>query len=1150
MILPLIFIIGSFNNNVEITGRTELSINLKIAFNEPSIEPVSIGFILSPFLPVCKYKIANCDTTAGNFVTADSPVEFGQAISLRGYNLYPVIVHPVFNANGRVLEAKKINLKIDFINYPETWLPLSIAQVYKNLILNYNYHAETKPQGLIIITPNSFYNAVLPLADWKEKKGWKVTIARLSETGNTATAIKNYITNAYQNWNPRPEYVILVGDKDSVPSFTISSNPTDHPYTTIDGNDFLSDLLIGRLSVANVNDLNTVIAKIINYEKNPYTTDTLWFKRTLMVGGNYPDNTMTTPVPTKRWIREKFLEAGYTQVDTVFYPPVSNGQTPITNSVNQGVAFINYRGGIASWSGWDRPSFYNTDVVGLSNGWKLPVVTSIVCLTGNYNAEPCFGESWLRAGNPSNPRGAVGFFGASPPTTHTRWNNCLDFGIYRGLLRDSIYYLAPMTYRGKMEIYMNFPYQTSPDSGSEYYFNAYNLLGDPSLEVWTGVPKNLTVNHNATIPAGTNNFAVQVLNSSNQPVNDAMISLYKKNEVKEVEFTDINGMAYFQFSTGTADTLFVTVTKHNFIPYCGYALVNNSAIYVGYYSHAINDPGGNNNGEINPGEIIQMPVTLRNYGNSTTATNVSATLTTADPFITITDSIKSYGNITPGGTATGLPYLFSVSTSTKNDHLIKFNLTITSSQGNWNSVIWVSAKAPKFSYQRSQILDGGNGMLEPGETSDLVISLKNVGGLIGTNITGILKSRNPGVTVIDSIGSFGNIGIGDSATNSGDRFRVNASSQLAPGHQINFLAIINGNNNFRDTTEFSIIIGVVNSNAPTGPDGYGYYAYDNTDTDHPEAPTYNWIEIDPDLGGPGTILVLQNDETKTINLPFVFKYYGTNYNKISICSNGYLAMDSTWIADMYNWHIFGAGGPSLLIAPFWDDLDPNATDSSGNVCYYYDNANHRFIIEWSRIQHLHDPTNPIPAELQTFEAILFDPAYYPTQTGDGEIVFQYKKITNDDYWHNYATVGIRDYFHRNGLEYTYANIYPASAATLANNRAIKFTTDQPDPFPGIKEATRYKAQGTALEIFPDPFQNATNIKSPIRNPQSAISLKVYDATGRLVKDLTQLHNYQLPNNQVVWSGTDNLGRKVPAGVYFVVLILNKNKEIKKAVLLK
>jgi citrate lyase alpha subunit len=63
----------------------------------------------------------------------------------------------------------------------------------------------------LIIAPDSFVQAVQPLADWKTKKGVKAKIVPLSITGNTASQIKNYILNAYNNWTIRPEYILLAG---------------------------------------------------------------------------------------------------------------------------------------------------------------------------------------------------------------------------------------------------------------------------------------------------------------------------------------------------------------------------------------------------------------------------------------------------------------------------------------------------------------------------------------------------------------------------------------------------------------------------------------------------------------------------------------------------------------------------------------------------------------------------------------------------------------------------------------------------------------------------------------------------------------------------------------------------------------------------
>jgi hypothetical protein len=721
-------------------------------------------------------------------------------------------------------------------------------------------------------------------------------------------------------------------------------------------------------------------------------------------------------------------------------------------------------------------------------------------------------------------------------------------GIYRGIIQESIANLAPAMYRGKLEVFMNFPLDTTWSSGTSFYFHTYNVLGDPSMQMWTTTPDTFVVTHDASLNVGSSVLSVEVRNTAMQPVENALVSLYKDGDVKEVFSTDAAGNVSFTFRTTSSDSLFVTVSKRDFRPYCGYCMITMSSVYVGYDSHSINDTGGNNNGEINPGEPIDLSITLRNYGTSTTATNVSAVLGTNDPYVTITDSSKSYGSIPPGNTGTTSPYSFAVAANTPHDHHVVFSLAITSSQGNWDGGLTLPVFAPECTFRNAAIVDG-NGVLEPGETSPLTITIENTGGLLGQNVTGMLRSHNPAVTVVDNIGSFGSIAIDDSATNSGDMFSVQAASGVSPGHPIKMSAIISYSNCTKtDTLFFNIIIGEVITSTPTGPDGYGYFAYDNTDTGYGECPSYAWIEIDPVFGGQGDSLNLENDETKTIDIPFSFKYYGTDYNQISICSNGYVAMDSTWVADMYNWHIGAAGGPPLLIAPFWDDLDPTATDSSGRICYWSDGSNHRFIIEHSRVQHIHDPTNPTPAELQTFQTILLDPQHYPTLTGDGEIIFQYNDITNDDIWHNYATIGIEDYAHINGLEYSYANIYPASAAPLANGRAIKFTTDPPDSFPGVDEYDLQYITDFNLKVYPNPFRSSTTIK--YQSPNVKTQIDIYDITGCCVKSFSVPGSNYLVPTVLSWDGTDERGVHLPQGIYFVQLSCGEEDFHEKVVLLR
>ena len=469
-------------------------------------------------------------------VTNTAPIQIGKPILIKNCLVYPIIVWPNYLKENIIATYKSLAITFNYLpSQSKLILAPSLEKAYAPLFLNLKDSEESKPLGFLIICPDAFYDSVLPLAQWKKKKGWHVSVKCLSETGSSPTEIKNYIANAYHTWSPPPEYVLLIGDTPQVPpaSTTTPVSRTDYPYALIDGNDFFAELLIGRLPANTTNELSTMVAKIIGYETTPYMNDSSWFTRALMVAANYPLDTMTTPIPTKRWVRDRFYEYGFNTIDTVYFPPIS-GATEITNSVNQGVSFVNYRGGIANPHGWAYPNFDNTDVIGLSNGWKLPVVTSITCLNGNFGYETCFGEAWVRAGNPITPKGGVAFLGASAAITSSRWNNCLDMGIYWGILEEHIYNLGPALYRGKMEVYANFPGDTAWASGSSFYFHTYNLLGDPSLNVWTDIPDTFIVSHAGTMPVGSNYMTIQVLNSSAQPVSSAMVSLYKDNQVKEV----------------------------------------------------------------------------------------------------------------------------------------------------------------------------------------------------------------------------------------------------------------------------------------------------------------------------------------------------------------------------------------------------------------------------------------------------------------------------------------------------------------------------------------------------------------------------------------------------------------------------------------
>ncbi len=67
-----------------------------------------------------------------------------------------------------------------------------------------------------------------------------------------------------------------------------------------------------------------------------------------------------------------------------------------------------------------------------------------------------------------------------------------------------------------------------------------------------------------------------------------------------------------------------------------------------------------------------------------------------------------------------------------------------------------------------------------------------------------------------------------------------------------------------------------------------------------------------------------------------------------------------------------------------------------------------------------------------------------------------------------------------------------------------------------------------LQISPNPFRCKATVKFEIRNSKSEITLRVYDAGGRLVKQFN--HSTIQPFNQIVWDASG-----MPSGAYFIEL---------------
>lgn len=89
-----------------------------------------------------------------------------------------------------------------------------------------------------------------------------------------------------------------------------------------------------------------------------------------------------------------------------------------------------------------------------------------------------------------------------------------------------------------------------------------------------------------------------------------------------------------------------------------------------------------------------------------------------------------------------------------------------------------------------------------------------------------------------------------------------------------------------------------------------------------------------------------------------------------------------------------------------------------------------------------------------------------------------------------------------------------------------------------------------LRIDPNPFRGTAVIQFLRPDVDQQPALKIYDVTGRLVKDFSCLKSIALRPGAISWDGRDNLGRKLPAGIYFCRLETSRSMLTKQIVMIK
>ncbi|MDA3814292.1 MAG: C25 family cysteine peptidase [Candidatus Cloacimonetes bacterium] len=972
------------------------------------------------------------------YTSGEDFIELQKSFVMRDLYAHQIKINKTKETDGISIVLKSFVVELKMTDPIPIPLKLSSAflPIYRSIVDNFDRSylrdASVAPSKMLIITHESLLNELQTFTDWKNQKGIETEVVTKEAIGSTNAQIKAYIQNIYDTSEEPPDYVLLTGDTDNpyeIPSFYIvstggDSNVTDHPYTLLEGDDYFPEMIIGRMSFDTIIQFQTIIAKTLYYEKEPFMDTTHWFENATLVAGNYSSSPPlpSTPVKVTKWLRDKMYNYGYNEIDEIYYPPNNPGTSLITASINEGVGVVSYRG----WgdvNGWHFPYYHIDNLEALNNYKMLPIMTSIVCNTGDFanSVDPCFGEAWLRLGNPGNPRGGVAFVGPSDLHTSTKLNNSIFSGLWYGALDEDNLAFGSAVLRGKYELYDNFPLNREPGGDVEFYFNVYNILGDPSLSIWTTVPQEISCTLPTEVNVGTNFIEIDLTD-----LNGAIVTAIKDDEFSSTAVVE-DGSALIYLESLTAGEILLTITKPNYHPLQDTINVIQTNVDLGLENVA---PAS----AVVAGVTVQLDLTLKNFGTQT-ANSVSADLTSNNGYVNIITTSADFGDINAGATAIE-GYEIEINPDCPNYEIVEFDLDISDGSTAKFQII-VSSLIFEF---ENAVVNDENGILEPNEESEISVAFKNIGSFDATSLNAELITLTADVNVLTSNFNIGNVSVDETVT---AEFTVQAIEDCFVGISVPFQIDISDTDGLTTSIYFSLEIGDVNQYAPTGPDVFGYYAYDSSDQFYINCPEYEWIEIDPQEGGNGQVFELGDDRSVTIHMPFDFPFYGEVADSLTICTNGWVAMQPTWETYFRNWNIPSALGPYGMIAPYWDDLIGEEIGyeqfADMRICYYYDETENIFIIEWNECINRYDMTS-----VEKFELVLYDPVYYPTMDGNGDIQFNYELANNPDVSSNYATVGIENFDQSEGLLYTYANLYPQSAAHLQNEFSIKFTTQEPE----------------------------------------------------------------------------------------------------------
>jgi len=227
------------------------------------------------------------------------------------------------------------------------------------------------------------------------------------------------------------------------------------------------------------------------------------------------------------------------------------------------------------------------------------------------------------------------------------------------------------------------------------------------------------------------------------------------------------------------------------------------------------------------GENVIISVEIQNISEE--VVNASEmTIATDDEYVTLTDNTETMASFDPGEIILfENAFAFDVSPEVPNNHDIIFSTAIEAAAETYESHIYLKAYAPDLQFTGITFDDGNNGYLEPGETAQVFVELKNMGGGTAYNIDFLLENPDPYTTI--SQGNFTTDELqGGGVTTA--QFEISIDESTPIGHTTLFNVSAQADFGFSAYDTFLATVGIIFEDFESGTfDNYDWEFGGNTD---------------------------------------------------------------------------------------------------------------------------------------------------------------------------------------------------------------------------------------------------------------------------------------------------------------------------------